>query len=508
MSKEIIKSLGLSDNESEVYLLLLNQKEALAADIAKKSKISRPHIYDTIAKLIDKGLASYVIKNGKKYFKPADPEVFMDLLKSKEDSLKNILPDLKTLYSPQKEKPVVEVYEGKEGLKVVLNQLIKLGEDFSALGPTINWQKEVPIALERYLRKREKIGFKGRLLSPEGTDVLKVPLNTYKSLPKEYASPATTVMYGDKTCLILWLDTIVTILIENKELAESFKNYFNLMWNQKTITYHGDTAIKMMMEDIIKSKPKEYLTIGSSGRTADQLGQEWVEWNNKRIKLNINNRRIFNDSEAARKIAKPYLGELRDAKFIPMQGGDSPFNSVVYNDKVWIFRWGEHDTFGIMIEDKNIAKGFRSEFDTLWNQKERIYRGVEGVKRVLMMILEEKPKEMCVYGTSGASVLIFPEFINEWHRKRREYKIHTRMIYVDTKVARDRVHIFKDDPYYDVRFMPGDYISPVATFVLDDKVVLMSITDNGFATIIEHEDIVEIYKKQFESFWKMSRKAF
>jgi HTH-type transcriptional regulator, sugar sensing transcriptional regulator len=71
--KEIIKALGLSDNESEVYLILLNMNEALASEIATKSRISRPHIYDTLEKLIDKGLASYVIKNNRRHYKPANP---------------------------------------------------------------------------------------------------------------------------------------------------------------------------------------------------------------------------------------------------------------------------------------------------------------------------------------------------------------------------------------------------------------------------------------------------
>lgn len=101
INKEILKQIGLSDNESEVYLIVLKLNEALASNIAKQSKISRPHIYDNLNKLVEKGLITYVIKSNKKYFKAVNPDNLMDYLKEKEEDLKEILPELQELYKTE-----------------------------------------------------------------------------------------------------------------------------------------------------------------------------------------------------------------------------------------------------------------------------------------------------------------------------------------------------------------------------------------------------------------------
>ncbi|MBU0472032.1 MAG: hypothetical protein KKF89_01210 [Nanoarchaeota archaeon] len=505
MNKDIIKATGLSDNETEVYLILLSQKESLASDVAKKSKISRPHIYDTIAKLIDKGLANYVIKNNKKYFKPADPDVLLELLKSKETSLQQILPDLKKIYSPEKEAPTVEVYEGKAGLKNILNQLLKNNDEFLAFGPTIQWKEQVPIALQQYFKRREKLGFKARMLCPEGKKILKHPLNEFKFIPAEYSSPATTIMYGNKTCFVLWLETVISVIIENKELSDSFKNYFEMVWNQRTKTYHGEKAAQMFMDDIIKTKPKEYLVIGSTGRIADIMPKEWKEWDEKKASLNISTKRIYDESEQGRRMAEKYQeSKLRETKFMPLEGGESPFNTAVYNDRVWIFNWQKGNPFVMLIEDKEIANGFKDQFNTLWNQKERIYRGLEGVKQAFMKIIEDKPKEVCAYGSSGVSPIVMPDFIKKWHELRVKNKIKAKVMYVNSKEGRKRAKEVRIYVNTESKVMSGNYISPVTTFLYDNKVILISITKNGFATIIENKEIFNSYKKQFDIMWNNS----
>lgn len=371
MDKDVLKQLGLSDNESEVYLLLLQMREALASDIAKKSKISRPHIYDTIAKLIDKGLASYVLQNGRRVYRPADPEVLVDLLKAKAETLGNAMPELRKLYAPAKEKPVVEVYEGKESLKALLNELLRDGKGFKAFGPTTRWKYEVPIAIKRYFKEREKIGFKGQLLYPEGTEVYRHPLNEFRPIPKEYSSPATTVMYGKKTAFILWLDPILTITIDNKEFSDSFRNYFDMVWNQHT----------------------------------------------------------------------------------------------------------------------------------------RTYQGIEGLKTVMNQIIEDKPKELLAYGSSGASFSLFPKFIDKWHKDRVKNKINLKIIFTDTKQSRERIKHIEKNSFFHQKFMGSGYYSPVGTIIYDNKVILIAITKDGFATVIENKEIAKAYKKQFDVFWKFAKSS-
>ena len=69
IDKEILKSIGLTENESQIYLILLKLGEGNISQIANHSKISRPNIYDIIKVLVEKGSVSFIIKKKKKYYK-------------------------------------------------------------------------------------------------------------------------------------------------------------------------------------------------------------------------------------------------------------------------------------------------------------------------------------------------------------------------------------------------------------------------------------------------------
>ena len=55
MHEDVLKEVGLSTNESKIYETLLRLKEASIEVIAAKSKVHRRNVYDSIAKLLEKG---------------------------------------------------------------------------------------------------------------------------------------------------------------------------------------------------------------------------------------------------------------------------------------------------------------------------------------------------------------------------------------------------------------------------------------------------------------------
>ena len=98
----------------------------MASEIAKKTGLIRTNTYDILSTLIKKGVVAYVIRNGKKYFRAAEPEKLIDYVESQQkdlDELKyeinKILPQL----NPVKDipnRPVIEIYEWREGFKTIL----------------------------------------------------------------------------------------------------------------------------------------------------------------------------------------------------------------------------------------------------------------------------------------------------------------------------------------------------------------------------------------------------
>ncbi|MFH1848638.1 MAG: hypothetical protein ABH879_00460 [archaeon] len=52
-----------------------------------------------------------------------------------------------------------------------------------------------------------------------------------KTLAKEFMSPAEVNIYKDTVAIVLWTKTPLAIVIREKEIAKSFRRYFNLLWN-------------------------------------------------------------------------------------------------------------------------------------------------------------------------------------------------------------------------------------------------------------------------------------
>jgi sugar-specific transcriptional regulator TrmB len=238
INKQILLNLGLSNNESEVYYILLELKESLASEIAKRTEISRPHVYDSLNKLLQKGLINYVIKNGNRYFKLANPNKLLDYLKEqgteikeKEKEIKNVLPELTSLYSQIKERPIIETYEGGEGIKTILNDIINTKKEmlaFNTLGKELI--KYIPEHyLKRYLKERQRHKIRSRQFYVEGADVYRHPMVKYKKLPKSF-QPVALFVYGNNVVMFILIDLPTSIRIQSKDVAKLYKEQFELMW--------------------------------------------------------------------------------------------------------------------------------------------------------------------------------------------------------------------------------------------------------------------------------------
>ena len=98
MYQELLQKTGLSLNEARVYEALLNLGEANVNSISIRSKVHRRNVYDSLNKLIEKGLASETFVKGEKLFKPTDPERLKEIIKEKETELETYLPGMKKMY--------------------------------------------------------------------------------------------------------------------------------------------------------------------------------------------------------------------------------------------------------------------------------------------------------------------------------------------------------------------------------------------------------------------------
>lgn len=229
MNKEILKEIGLQDSEITIYLALLKLKDSTATQITQYTGLHRSNIYDIIEKLREKGLVSFVIKNNVKYFRASSPTKILDFIKEKEAKIKNILPELIALGKEKEEDIKVEIYKGKEGIKTILNDIIKQGKDYIMFGH-LKFEEIMPIYIEQFVKLADKKKMNERAILEKGVKIIPLKRHQYKYISKEYLFPNATIVYGNKVAIVIWKEPYHITLIENKDVARSYKTHFDLLW--------------------------------------------------------------------------------------------------------------------------------------------------------------------------------------------------------------------------------------------------------------------------------------
>lgn len=230
--KKALSEIGLSEGEIRVYLALLKLGSVQVSKIKEETRLHRTTIYDFVEKLLNKGLINYVIRNNVKYYNATHPNKLLDFIMEKEESIKEILPQLAALSETKKEEIKVEVYKGVEGFKAVLSDIIRVGEDMVGFGiDEAKFKEKFPILMEQYFKKELEKGIKERLLASEKTKFLfRKKTAKYRFIPNEFFNPTPTAVYGNKIAFIVW-EPLTVVMIENSELADSYKKYFEMLWN-------------------------------------------------------------------------------------------------------------------------------------------------------------------------------------------------------------------------------------------------------------------------------------
>lgn len=232
MKNEVLEKVGLTHNESLVYKALLELGPSLAGQVSRKTGLHRRTVYDTTEMLIKKGLIGYILKNNRRLFEASSPKRFLDILKEKENSINEILPEMMDIYGKTKEKQETNFYKGKQGLKTVLEDQLEQGtEEILILGASPLAYKILEFYFKWFDIKRKKKKIKTRIIFNKKDKSIKVPFSEIKYLPQKYSSPLAVNIYRDKVAIILWSEeNPIAIVIKNKDVSEGYQKYFELMW--------------------------------------------------------------------------------------------------------------------------------------------------------------------------------------------------------------------------------------------------------------------------------------
>ncbi len=233
LSKKLEES-GLSSKEAKVYISLLKNSPISGGDLAKFLNMDRTHTYNILRNLINKGLASHIIKNKKTLFQTTSPKNLLNQIQKKEILIKSIIPNLLSLEKTKPKTSVVSILEGKSGLRTTARLLLESkAKEILVYGGTGKSYDILKYELPHIAKKTKSLKMKGKIITSKklkGHPFTKLP--NFKIKYIEELTPSSTMIFGNKISINVFNEKPFVILIEDNSIADSYKKYFKYLWKQ------------------------------------------------------------------------------------------------------------------------------------------------------------------------------------------------------------------------------------------------------------------------------------
>ena len=242
MELTVLKKLGLSDKEIKVYLGLIKSGAISVRGLSDKVSLNRGTVYDTLKRLQEKGLVSYYLQETKQKFVAEDPDKLLKLVQDKEEKIEEIkdtfaslIPELKSLMEKGGNRPTSKFYEGKTGIKQILEDLLSttaLSEvnEYYIYSAT-NVSDDINEAYPNFTKDRIKKKIMVKAISlAEGGGLS--GLDERRWLGTKEDSATYSLIYNGKIAFISrdTQDKPVGVIIENNLIYETQKLIFNELW--------------------------------------------------------------------------------------------------------------------------------------------------------------------------------------------------------------------------------------------------------------------------------------
>ena len=243
MHGELLQTLGLSLNEARIYEALVTYGGSGVSTISLRSKVHRRNAYDTLHRLIERGLVYEVFSTGETTYEAVDPGKLLEFIREKEMVLEQALPSLLSLHKQHRAPQRAYIYKGVEGMKNYLRAALKAGEDIYSFGAKGGWfDTRLETFLQWFLREADRKGMKYyHIFDHEVEDHLKKVPNTvgkpYKFLPKKYSTNSAIDIFGDTVVTFTGLglgkleDDPTFFVMVSPRLADSYRTWWKIMWD-------------------------------------------------------------------------------------------------------------------------------------------------------------------------------------------------------------------------------------------------------------------------------------
>jgi sugar-specific transcriptional regulator TrmB len=242
-TQELIK-LGLSKSEATLYLTLLKIGRAGAQELADETGFYDANTYQALERLCDKGIISKIIEGRKRIYQVQKPEALVEFIGKKKDDLeareklaKELVIKVEKVKKEISSHETAVVYKGIAGVKQVYTEIIKEKLDYFVFGSPAEsedligdyyWQN-------LHLKQREK-KIKAKMIFHKSLrhwkELVPKDIINLKFLDEKLEPLTETTIFGTKVAFTVWTEKPVVTIINNKHVADSYMQIFNILWKK------------------------------------------------------------------------------------------------------------------------------------------------------------------------------------------------------------------------------------------------------------------------------------
>ncbi len=245
MYKDELAELGLAQNESYIYITLVKHGGLGVSRIAEKSGVNRRNVYDSLNRLLEKGLVYEELSSKETLYFPVDPAKLREIVAQKSQKLESVLPSLIKMFGAKQENDAVYMYKGIEGWKNYLRDMARVGGTvrvYGAMGASLDERSNTyfeQIKSKLAAKKAEikvlyrEEALKGGVVGHFGKSAQN------KILAKGLGTHSSFGVFGDMTYVVTDTptakeldDEVKMVVIKNKQCAQMFEELFELAWNK------------------------------------------------------------------------------------------------------------------------------------------------------------------------------------------------------------------------------------------------------------------------------------
>src|SRR3989344_6775409 len=236
---KVLQEVGLSEKAALIYLSLLGKQKLTVSQISRETHVKRATCYEYLDQLLSRDFVVRIPVGKRMFYAAVEPKKILNDFKKKTAHLEQRINEMAALHDAATHKPRVVFYEGKRELKNIYFDIFKTVADVYSIFPaerffenfTEEEYDELDKEISSYaLKSRDLfVAHKHYKKIKEIRDKNGSENKVDKKLPSWFTSNVDALIYADKVALISLRD-LSAIVIENKDIADLFKNMHTFLW--------------------------------------------------------------------------------------------------------------------------------------------------------------------------------------------------------------------------------------------------------------------------------------